>query len=67
VRPALHAGLLAVALALTAALFDAEPLWVPALALALLVAGNVAWVTLGAWVCNPLGGVASGRFKRMRA
>jgi len=22
---------------------------------------------LGAWVCNPLGGVASGRFKRMRA
>jgi len=48
VRPALHAGLLAVALALTAALFDAEPLWVPALALALLVAGNVAWVTLAA-------------------
>jgi len=43
--PALHAGLLALAFAATAALFDAEPMWVPAVALAVLVVGSLAWVT----------------------
>jgi len=43
-RPALHAGLLALAFAAVAALFDASALWVPAVALAALVAGSVAWV-----------------------
>jgi len=47
-RPALHAGLLALAFAATAALFDAEPMWVPAVALAVLVAGSIAWVTRAA-------------------
>ncbi|MDQ3677961.1 MAG: hypothetical protein M3401_14395, partial [Actinomycetota bacterium] len=43
-RPALNSGLLAFLLAATAALFDAEPLWVPAIALALLAVGSVVWV-----------------------
>ena len=46
--PALHAGLLALSFAATAALFDAEPMWVPAVALAVLVAGSIAWVTRAA-------------------
>jgi uncharacterized protein (DUF58 family) len=41
-------GLLALAMAVAAALFDAEPLWVPALALGALSAGAAAWVRLGA-------------------
>jgi uncharacterized protein (DUF58 family) len=40
-------ALLALALGLAAALFDAEPLWVPAVALALLSGGAAAWVALG--------------------
>jgi uncharacterized protein (DUF58 family) len=48
VRSALATGLLALALAAAAAVFDAEPLWVPAVALALLGAGAPAWVRLGA-------------------
>ena len=40
-------ALLALALGLAAALFDAEPLWVPAVALALLAGGSVGWVVLG--------------------
>ena len=47
-RPALHAGLLALALAATAALFDAEPIWVPAVALAVLAGASVGWVTRAA-------------------
>ena len=47
-RPALATGLLALALGAAAALFDAEPLWVPAVLLAALAAGAVSWVTLGA-------------------
>ena len=47
-RPALATGLLALALAAAAALFDAEQLWVPAVALAVLAAGTSAWVVLGA-------------------
>ena len=41
-------ALLAIAFGLTAALFDTEPLWVPAATLALLAAGSAAWVVLGA-------------------
>ncbi|MDP2711731.1 MAG: DUF58 domain-containing protein, partial [Solirubrobacteraceae bacterium] len=48
VRRALATGLLATAFGLTAALVDAEPLWVPAATLALLAAGSIAWVGLGA-------------------
>jgi uncharacterized protein (DUF58 family) len=44
VRPALNSLLLAFLLAATAALFDAEPLWVPAVALAALAIGSVIWV-----------------------
>jgi uncharacterized protein (DUF58 family) len=40
-------ALLALALGVAAALFDAEPLWVPAVALALLSGGAAAWVSLG--------------------
>jgi uncharacterized protein (DUF58 family) len=47
VRGARDTGLLALALGLAAALFDAEPLWVPAVALALLAGGATAWVSLG--------------------
>ena len=47
-RGARAIGLLAVAFALAAALFDSEPLWVPAATLALLAAGSAAWVGLGA-------------------
>jgi len=47
-RGARATGLLAVAFALAAALFDSEPLWVPAATLALLAAGSTAWVGLGA-------------------
>jgi uncharacterized protein (DUF58 family) len=48
VRPALATGLLALAFAAAAALFDAEQLWVPAVALAVLAAGTSAWIVLGA-------------------
>jgi uncharacterized protein (DUF58 family) len=44
VRPALASFLLALVFGLTAALFDAEPLWVPAVVLAVLAAGSAAWV-----------------------
>ena len=47
-RPAIATGLLALALGATAALFDAEQLWVPAVALLLLAAGTSAWIALGA-------------------
>jgi uncharacterized protein (DUF58 family) len=47
-RPALATGLLGVAFAVAAALFDAEQLWVPGIALALLAAGSAAWVALAA-------------------
>jgi len=46
-RGARDTGLLALALGLAAALFDAEPLWVPAVALALLAGGAAGWVALG--------------------
>ena len=46
-RGARDTGLLALALGLAAALFDAEPLWVPAVALGLLSGGSAAWVALG--------------------
>jgi uncharacterized protein (DUF58 family) len=48
VRRARATGLLALAFGLAAALFDTEPLWVPAAALALLAGGSAAWVGLGA-------------------
>lgn len=47
-RRARATGLLAAAFALAAALFDVEPLWVPTATLALLAAGSMAWVGLGA-------------------
>ncbi|HVF78470.1 MAG TPA: DUF58 domain-containing protein [Solirubrobacteraceae bacterium] len=47
-RRARTTGLLAVAFALAAALFDTEPLWVPAATLGLLAAGSATWVGLGA-------------------
>ena len=47
-RRARATGLLAIAFALAAALFDTEPLWVPAATLGLLAAGSAAWVGLGA-------------------
>ncbi len=47
-RRALGTGLLALVFGLTAALVDAEPLWVPAATLALIAAGSAAWVGLGA-------------------
>lgn len=47
-RPALATGLLALAFAVAAALFDAEQLWVPAVALAVLVAGASAWIAAAA-------------------
>lgn len=47
-RPALATGLLALAFIAQAALFDAEPLWVPGIALAVLAAGSVAWVGIAA-------------------
>lgn len=47
-RRARATGLLALALGLAAALFDTEPLWVPAATLALLAFGSAAWVGLGA-------------------
>ncbi len=47
-RPALATGLLAIVLTAAAALFDAEPLWVPGIALGLLAAGSATWVTLAA-------------------
>jgi uncharacterized protein (DUF58 family) len=46
-RGARDMALLALTLGLAAALFDAEPLWVPAVALALLSGGAVVWVALG--------------------
>jgi uncharacterized protein (DUF58 family) len=47
-RPAVTTALLGVALAVAAGLFDAEPLWVPAVALVALSATAVAWVLAGA-------------------
>ena len=47
-RPALATGLLGLLLILAAMLFDAEPLWVPGIALSLLAAGSVVWVWLAA-------------------
>ncbi len=47
-RRARATGLLAIAFGLTAAVFDTEPLWVPAVTLALLAAGSAAWVALAA-------------------
>ncbi len=47
-RPALATGLLGITFALSAALLDAEPLWVPGIALAVLAAGSAAWVLLAA-------------------
>ncbi len=47
-RGAAPAGALAAVLAGTALLFDAEPLWVPAIVLTLLVLGAGAWVALAA-------------------
>jgi uncharacterized protein (DUF58 family) len=48
VQRARATGLLAFAFGLAAALFDTEPLWVPAATLTLLAAGSAAWVGLGA-------------------
>jgi len=47
-RPAFATGLLGCAFAAAAALFDAEQLWVPAIALVLLAAASAAWVALAA-------------------
>lgn len=47
-RRARVTGLLGIAFGLAAALFDTEPLWVPAATLALLAGGSAAWVGLGA-------------------
>src|SRR6478752_1937824 len=46
-RPAVVTALLGLVLALTAATFDAEPLYVPAAAFVILAVGAVAWVHLG--------------------
>ena len=46
-RPAVVTALLGLVLALTAATFDAEPLYVPAAAFVLLAVGAVAWVHVG--------------------
>jgi uncharacterized protein (DUF58 family) len=48
VRPAVSTALLGLALTLTAALFDAEPLYVPGVAFIVLAAGAAAWVAAGA-------------------
>jgi uncharacterized protein (DUF58 family) len=48
VRPAATTALLGVGLILLAALFDAEPLYVPGVAFVALAAGAAAWVWLGA-------------------
>jgi uncharacterized protein (DUF58 family) len=45
-KPALATGLLGLVLIVTALLFDAEPLWVPGIALAAIAAGSAAWVVL---------------------
>lgn len=45
---ALATGLLGLAIGVTAALFDAEPLWVPAVMLVLLALAAAAWVLLAA-------------------
>ena len=45
-RPALATGLLGLVLIVTAMLFDAEPLWVPGIALVAVAAGAIAWVAL---------------------
>jgi uncharacterized protein (DUF58 family) len=47
-RRARATGLLALAFGLAAALFDTEPLWVPAATLALIAIGSAAWVGIGA-------------------
>src|SRR4051794_8544231 len=46
-RPAVVTALLGLVLALTAATFDAEPLYVPAIAFVVLAVGAVAWVHAG--------------------
>jgi uncharacterized protein (DUF58 family) len=48
VRRAFGTGLLALLFGLTAALVDAEPLWVPAATLMLVALASAAWVGLGA-------------------
>jgi uncharacterized protein (DUF58 family) len=48
VRPAAATALLGLLLGLTAATFDAEPLYVPGLGLVLLAGAATLWVTLGA-------------------
>jgi uncharacterized protein (DUF58 family) len=48
VRPAVTTALLGLVLTLTAATFDAEPLYVPGVAFVVLPLAAVAWVTLGA-------------------
>ena len=55
VRGGAATAVLALALAITAALFDAEPLWVPAVALGLLAVAMTTWVLAAAH------GVAMGR------
>ena len=45
-RPALATGLLGLAQIAAALLFDAEPLWVPGVALIFIAAGSVAWVAI---------------------
>ncbi len=47
-RPAAATGAVGVALALVAGLFDAEPLWVPAVMLVAIGASAAAWVLAGA-------------------
>src|SRR3954452_10641889 len=46
-RPAVATALLGLVLALTAATFDAEPLYVPGAAFVMLAVGAVAWVHIG--------------------
>jgi uncharacterized protein (DUF58 family) len=47
-RPALATGLLGMTFALSAALFDAEPLWVAGIALAVIAANSAVWVAVAA-------------------
>jgi uncharacterized protein (DUF58 family) len=45
-RPAFATGVLGIVIVLAAMLFDAEPLWVPGIALTAIAAGSVGWVVL---------------------
>ena len=48
-RPALATGLLGIAFVASALLFDAEPLWVPGVALLVLAVGSAMWVAIASY------------------